>query len=134
MKNKILLSVLALFALVCMPLQAADKKSDNTPAGSVKAFYTAMKKGEFATAKRYVQTKELLDLITGVENLAKEVPELKADCVKIFTAAAAGKAVSEKITGDTAEVVWAYREPETKKMEKDTIKLKKISGIWKILN
>ena len=93
-----------------------------------------MKKGEFATAKRYVQTKELLDLITGVENLAKEVPELKADCVKIFTAAAAGKAVSEKITGDTAEVVWTYREPETKKMEKDTIKLKKISGIWKILN
>ena len=71
-----------------------------------------------------------IGVIKALEELIKEVPELKEDTKKEFAAQAKAKFISEKITGDKAEVVYSFlHEGKTKK---ETVKLKKVKNEWKI--
>ena len=51
---------------------------------------------------------------------------------KDFEPMAKGKIVSEKITGEKAEVVWSYT--DHKKPQKTTYKLQKLKGTWKLVD
>ena len=115
------------------PKKAVEKhvKSQATPSAAVKTFAVAMSQADFVTAKKCVEGKELVGLITMLEELIKEVPEMKKDAVEEFGNMAKMKIVSEKITGDTAEVVFTYKEKNKEKQ--DTRKLKKIGKDWKII-
>ena len=135
------LSVLGAFVLA-LPSVAAEKnaepqavgkdvKSQATPSAAVKTFAVALGKADFATAKKCIADKEMVAMIATVEELIKEVPELKQDVIKEFAGIANLKVVSEKITGDTAEVVVLFKEKNKEK--RDTMKLKKFGNDWKIV-
>ena len=108
----------------------AIEDTAGTPSFVVKSFYTAMAKADFSEAKKHIIAKELVDMIKALEELIKEVPELKEDTKKEFAPQAKAKFISEKITGDKAEVVYSFlHEGKTKK---ETVKLKKVKNEWKI--
>lgn len=118
----------AVSSFMVLPLTAAPEKS--TPGTAVREFFTAMTGTDFAKAKKLVVDKELADMIGMLESLAKDDPALKAETAAEFRNLAQGKIVSEKITGDTAQVVLEYQ--KNGKTVKETYNLKKISGQWKI--
>ena len=137
MKNKFFAILAAItLSIFFADLSAAEKKpAPDTPSVAVKTFFAAMVKGDFAKAKSLIEIKELAQMLTGIEQMIKEEPEIKNDILKdtakLFDPMSKAKIVSEKITGDTAEVVISYIENE--KTEQDTIKLKKVSGKWKLV-
>ena len=122
----------AAVSLVCLQAAEAKKAEDSkgTPSFSVKTFYTAMAKADFVTAKKYLEAKELIQMIAFVEEMIKESPELKDETKKDFAPMAQAKFISEKITGNKAEVVISYT--ENGKPKKDTVKLKKVKDLWLI--
>lgn len=101
-----------------------------TPAHTVKSFFTAMAKSDFAAAKKHVQSKELQQLIGMVENLTKEVPEMKADTAKEYAPMVRAKYLAETITGNKAVVQISYQEKN--KVKKETYKLEKKGKTWVI--
>ena len=137
MKLKTLFVVLAAVfgMLFCANLDAQQINPDKvgTPAHSVKAFFRAMSNADFATAKKYVASKEHANMITLLEQLVKEMPEMMDEVKKEFSATANSmKFKSEKINGDVAEIKASAVNPETGKTEEIPLKLKKVNGIWKI--
>ena len=92
-----------------------------------------MANADLATAKKYIASKELEGMITLLEQLAKDAPDMVDEMKKVFsTTSNSLKFKSEKINGDTAEVTVSAINPETGKTEDDTLKLKKVNGVWKI--
>ena len=69
-------------------------------------------------------------MITSVESLSKEVPDLKKETAEQFSPFAGAKYLSEKVTGGEAEVTYSVQEKG--KGKRETLKLRKIGGIWKI--
>lgn len=137
MKLKTLFVALAaVFAMLfCCSLDAQQVNPDKvgTPSHAVKTFFRSMANADLATAKKYIASKELEGMITLLEQLAKEAPEMVDEMKKVFsTTSNSLKFKSEKINGDTAEVTASATNPETGKTEDDTLKLKKVNGIWKI--
>ena len=142
MKLKTLFVALAavLGMLFCANLDAQQINPDKvkfkvgTPSHAVKTFFRSMANADFATAKNYVAAKEMQDMLTMLEQLAKEAPEVAAEAKKEFAGIYKSmKFKGEKINGDTAEVTVSAVNPETGKPEDDTLKLKKVNGIWKIV-
>ena len=138
MKLKTLFVALAavLGMLFCSTLDAQQINPDKvgTPSHAVKTFFRSMANADFATAKNYVAAKELQGMLTMLEQLAKEAPEVAAEAKKEFAGIYNSmKFKAEKINGDTAEVTVSAVNPETGKPEDDTLKLKKVNGIWKIV-
>lgn len=142
MKLKTLFVALAavLGMLFCANLDAQQINPDKvkfkvgTPSHAVKTFFRSMANADFATAKNYVAAKEMQDMLTMLEQLAKEAPEVAAEAKKEFAGIYNSmKFKAEKINGDTAEVTVSAVNPETGKPEDDTLKLKKVNGIWKIV-
>lgn len=138
MKLKTLFVALAavLGMLFCSTLDAQQINPDKvgTPAYSIKTFFRSMANADFSTAKNYVAVKELEGMIALLEQLAKEAPEVAAEAKKEFAGIFKSmKFKAEKINGDTAEVTVSAVNPETGKPEDDTLKLKKVNGIWKIV-
>ena len=126
--------------LFCANLDAQQINPDKvkfkvgTPSHAVKTFFRSMANADFATAKNYVAAKEMQDMLTMLEQLAKEAPEVAAEAKKEFAGIYNSmKFKGEKINGDTAEVTVSAVNPETGKPEDDTLKLKKVNGIWKIV-
>lgn len=126
--------------LFCANLDAQQINPDKiffkvgTPSHAVKTFFRSMANADFATAKNYVAAKEMQDMLTMLEQLAKEAPEVAAEAKKEFAGIYKSmKFKGEKINGDTAEVTVSAVNPETGKPEDDTLKLKKVNGIWKIV-
>ena len=126
--------------LFCATLDAQQINPDKvkfkvgTPSHAVKTFFRSMANADFATAKNYVAAKELEGMIALLEQLAKEAPEVAAEAKKEFAGIYNSmKFKAEKINGDTAEVTVSAVNPETGKPEDDTLKLKKVNGIWKIV-
>ena len=126
--------------LFCANLDAQQINPDKvkfkvgTPSHAVKTFFRSMANADFATAKNYVAAKELQDMLTMLEQLAKDAPEVAAEANKGFAGIYNSmKFKAEKINGDTAEVTVSAVNPETGKPEDDTLKLKKVNGIWKIV-
>ena len=126
--------------LFCSTLDAQQINPDKvkfkvgTPSHAVKTFFRSMANADFATAKNYVAAKEMQDMLTMLEQLAKEAPEVAAEAKKEFAGIYNSmKFKAEKINGDTAEVTVSAVNPETGKPEDDTLKLKKVNGIWKIV-
>ena len=122
--------------LFCANLDAQQIHPDKvgTPSHAVKTFFRSMANADFATAKNYVAAKELQGMLTMLEQLAKEAPEVAAEAKKEFAGIYKSmKFKAEKINGDTAEVTVSAVNPETGKPEDDTLKLKKVNGIWKIV-
>lgn len=126
--------------LFCANLDAQQINPDKvkfkvgTPSHAVKTFFRSMANADFATAKNYVAAKEMQDMLTMLEQLAKEAPEVAAEAKKEFAGIYNSmKFKAEKINGDTAEVTVSAVNPETGKPEDDTLKLKKVNGIWKIV-
>ena len=122
--------------LFCANLDAQQINPDKvgTPSHAVKTFFRSMANADFATAKNYVAAKELQGMLTMLEQLAKEAPEVAAEAKKEFAGIYKSmKFKAEKINGDTAEVTVSAVNPETGKPEDDTLKLKKVNGIWKIV-
>lgn len=122
--------------LFCANLDAQQINPDKvgTPSHAVKTFFRSMANADFATAKNYVAAKELQDMLTMLEQLVKEAPEVAAEAKKEFAGIYNSmKFKAEKINGDTAEVTVSAVNPETGKPEDDTLKLKKVNGIWKIV-
>lgn len=121
--------------LFCANLDAQQINPDKvgTPAHSVKTFFRSMANADLATAKKYIASKELVGMITLLEQLAKDAPDMVDEMKKVFaTTSNSLKFKSEKINGDTAEVTVSAVNPETGKPEDDTLKLKKVNGVWKI--
>lgn len=142
MKLKTLfVAIAAVFAMLfCCSLDAQQINPDQvkfkvgTPSHAVKTFFRSMANADFSTAKKYVAAKELQDMLTMLEQLAKEAPEVAAEAKKEFAGIYNSmKFKAEKINGDTAEVTASATNPETGKTEDDTLKLKKVNGIWKIV-
>ena len=138
MKLKTLFVALAavLGMLFCSTLDAQQINPDKvgTPSHAVKTFFRSMANADFATAKNYVAAKEMQGMLTMLEQLAKEAPEVAAEAKKEFAGIYNSmKFKAEKINGDTAEVTVSAVNPETGKPEDDTLKLKKVNGIWKIV-
>ena len=138
MKLKTLFVALAavLGMLFCSTLDAQQINPDKvgTPSHAVKTFFRSMANADFATAKNYVAAKEMQDMLTMLEQLVKEAPEVAAEAKKEFAGILKSmKFKAEKINGDTAEVTVSAVNPETGKPEDDTLKLKKVNGIWKIV-
>lgn len=138
MKLKTLFVALAavLGMLFCSTLDAQQINPDKvgTPSHAVKTFFRSMANADFATAKNYVAAKEMQGMLTMLEQLAKEAPEVAAEAKKEFAGILKSmKFKAEKINGDTAEVTISAVNPETGKPEDDTLKLKKVNGIWKIV-
>ena len=142
MKLKTLFVALAavLGMLFCANLDAQQINPDKvkfkvgTPSHAVKTFFRSMANADFATAKNYVAAKEMQDMLTMLEQLAKEAPEVAAEAKKEFAGIYNSmKFKAEKINGDTAEVTVSAVNPENGKTEDDTLKLKKVNGIWKIV-
>ena len=138
MKLKTLFVALAavLGMLFCSTLDAQQINPDKvgTPSHAVKTFFRSMANADFATAKNYVAAKEMQDMLTMLEQLAKEAPEVAAEAKKEFAGILKSmKFKAEKINGDTAEVTVSAVNPENGKTEDDTLKLKKVNGIWKIV-
>ena len=126
--------------LFCANLDAQQINPDQvkfkvgTPSHAVKAFFRSMANADFATAKKFVAAKELEGMIALLEQLAKEAPEVAAEAKKEFAGIYKSmKFKGEKINGDTAEVTVSVVNPKTGKPEDDTLKLKKVNGIWKIV-
>ena len=126
--------------LFCANLDAQQINPDKvkfkvgTPSHAVKTFFRSMANADFATAKNYVAAKEMQDVLTMLEQLAKEAPEVAAEAKKEFAGIYNSmKFKAEKINGDTAEVTVSAVNPENGKTEDDTLKLKKVNGIWKIV-
>ena len=126
--------------LFCAHLDAQQINPDQvkfkvgTPSHAVKTFFRSMANADFATAKNYVAAKEVEGMIALLEQLVKEAPEVAADAKKEFAGILKSmKFKAEKINGDTAEVMISLVNPETGKPEDDTLKLKKVNGIWKIV-
>lgn len=141
MKLKTLfVAISAVFAMLfCCSLDAQQINPDKvkfkvgTPSHAVKTFFRSMANADFATAKKFVAAKELEGMIALLEQLAKEAPEVAAEAKKEFAGIYNSmKFKGEKINGDTAEVTASATNPETGKTEDDTLKLKKVNGIWKI--
>lgn len=121
--------------LVCITLAIAAQTptlKPGTPAHAVKTFYTAMAKTDFTTAKKYLVSKELTGMIKFLEDMSKQV-SIKEDAKNDFGPMAAAKFLSEKITGNKAEVTFTYK-VKGKKNKKETHKLQKSNGIWKIVD
>ena len=138
MKLKTLFVALAavLGMLFCSTLDAQQINPDKvgTPSHAVKTFFRSMANADFATAKNYVAAKEMQDMLTMLEQLVKEAPEVAAEAKKEFAGILKSmKFKAEKINGDTAEVTVSAVNPENGKTEDDTLKLKKVKGIWKIV-
>lgn len=142
MKLKTLFVALAavLGMLFCANLDAQQINPDKvkfkvgTPSHAVKTFFRSMANADFATAKNYVAAKELQGMLTMLEQLVKEAPEVAAEAKKEFAGIYNSmKFKGEKINGDTAEVTVSAVNPETGKPEDNTQKLKKVNGIWKIV-
>ena len=127
-ENFILCAILS--GILIQPLFAGPEDTAGTPSHAVKTFYTSMAKTDFSTAKKYVQAKELVDMITSVESLSKEVPDLKKETTEQFSPFAKAKYLSEKVTGGEAEVTYSVQEKG--KVKRETLRLRKIGGIWKI--
>lgn len=122
--------------LFCSTLDAQQINPDKvgTPSHAVKTFFRSMANADFSTAKNYVAAKELEGMIALLEQLVKEAPEVAAEAKKEFAGFLKSmKFKAEKINGDTAEVTVSAVNPETGKPEDDTLKLKKVKGIWKIV-
>lgn len=125
--------------LFCANLDAQQINPDQvkfkvgTPSHAVKTFFRSMANADLATAKKYIASKELEGMITMLEQLAKDAPDMVDEMKKIFsTNYKSMKFKSEKINGDTAEVTVSVINPKTGKPEDDTLKLKKVNGVWKI--
>ena len=110
---------------------AGTEDTAGTPSNAVKTFYVSMAKSDFKTAKKHVQADELVKMIETVENLSKEVPSLKEESKKEFEPLAKAKYLSEKVTGDKAEVTYTAIQ-KNGKQKKETVNLRKIGGIWKM--
>ncbi len=138
MKLKALfVAVAAMIGMVfCASLDAQQVNPDKvgTPAHTVKTFFRSMAQADFATAKNCVSSQDLTSMVTMMEQMTNNSPEtaakMKKQFAKVFKAL---KIKSEKINGDTAEVVIACVDPITQKTEDETVKLKKVNGAWKIV-
>lgn len=126
--------------LFCANLDAQQINPDKvkfkvgTPSHAVKTFFRSMANADFATAKKYVGVKELQDMITMLEQLVKELPEMKDDAKKEFSPIYNSlKFKAERIDGNTAEVDYSYTDNKTKKTVNETTKLKKVNGVWKLV-
>ena len=104
---------------------------EGTPSYSVKTFFDSMAKADIAKAKTVIESREVVGMLEFIEAAIKETPELKSDTVKEFAHYAAAKFISEKISGNTAEVVVSIKEKGKEK--KEIYKLKKLGGIWKLV-
>lgn len=123
--------------LFCANLDAQQINPDKvgTPAHSIKTFFRSVANADLATAKKYVASKELEGMITLLEQLAKDAPDMVDEMKKEFSATANSmKFKTEKINGDTAEVVASAINPKNGKPEEMTLKLKKVNGVWKIVD
>ena len=115
--------------LFTVGLDAAEKKLSE-PEKTVSAFFTAMAKADFATAKKYVADKELTGMLTFMEELAKESPGTREDAKKEFAYMLKAKIELVEIKDSSAKVRFNCTEKGKKKTE--TYSLKKIGGSWKI--
>ena len=133
MKKFVLTVAAVLFAFMLTSDLAAKNATvkSGSPAAAVKTFYTAMAKSDFAVARKYVVADEMKKLIEFLEKMTKEVPSLKEDTKKDFTPLANAKIISEKITGNKAEVKYSYT--KDKKMKTETLNLQKVKGSWLII-
>ena len=131
-KKMFVLALLAGITMFSMHGAEAKKAEDSagTPSYAVKAYYTSMAKADFAAAKKYLAAKELIQMTTALEEMAKEDQELIDDTKKEFANSAKAKFISETITGDKAVVVFSYQ--ENGKTRKETHNLKKVNGVWLI--
>lgn len=129
-------AVMLLAGVAIFSAQGAEKpKAENskgTPSFAVKSFFTAMAKADFPAAKKQLMCKDLLKMITALEQWVKIEPELVADTKKEFANMANAKFISEKITGSQATVVISFVEKGKTKQQKYT--LKKVNGNWLIEN
>lgn len=132
MRNKLM--VFALFGALLLGFSTSVFAAGEKPGQVVKNYFVQMSKGEWTAAKKYLASKELQQMITGLEGIYKELPvaEKKKDAMDSFGAQAKLKIVSEKITGNKAVVVFTY--VEKKKTKKDKLNLEKIGGVWKIVD
>ncbi len=139
MKLKVLfVAVTALFGMFfCASLDAQQVNPDKvgTPAHTVKTFFRSMAQADFAAAKNYAGSQEGTRTVSMLEQMAKQAPDIAAEMKKQFDAVLKSlKFKSEKINGDTAEVVFTCLNPKTGKANDETVRLKKVNGVWKIIN
>ena len=85
-KKMFVLALLAGITMFSMHGAEAKKAEDSagTPSYAVKAYYTSMAKADFAAAKKYLAAKELIQMTTALEEMAKEDQELIDDTKKEF--------------------------------------------------
>ena len=127
-------AIIAFIGALVMGFSSPVLAAAENPGASVKNFYTLMSKGEWTAANKYLASKELTEMIGGLENIYKHLSaaEKKKDAMDSYGAMANLKVVSEKVTGDKAVVVVTYK--EKKKEKKETYNLKKVNGTWKIVD
>ena len=131
--KKLVTAITSALILFSINAQTATTQNNNSPApaNTVLLFLNYMAKADFTNAKNFVAAKELQQMISGLDELCKEMPELKADSVAEFAPLAKAKIISEKISEDKATVKISYK--ENGKDTTDTFELKKISGRWMIV-
>ena len=131
MFNKKIGFIAAIFAAILLPLSVhSAEKNNQGPEAVVKAFYAAMAKCDFATAKKCLTAKGLQQSISFLEETVKKNPSSKSNVKEEYAPMAAGKFVATKITGNTAKVTVSYT--VKKKQIRNTLTLKKVDNTWKI--
>ena len=109
MFNKKIGFIAAIFAAILLPLSVhSAEKNNQAPDAVVKAYYAAMAKCDFVTAKKCLAAKELQQMISFLEETVKKNPSSKSDVKEEYAPMAAGKFATAKITGNTAKVTVTY--------------------------
>ena len=122
--------VILLGAMLPPVLAAPAPDKAGTPSNTVKTFFTSMANTDFAAAKKCVKADELKQMITALEKLIKEVPDLKKDTAEEYAPMVKAQYLAEKITGSKAEVTISYK--TSKGVKKETYKLEKSGSQWVI--
>ncbi|MBE6356027.1 MAG: DUF4878 domain-containing protein [Lentisphaerae bacterium] len=111
----------------------AQGKEISAPEKALKTFFTSMANADFAAAKKCVEAKELISMLSLLEQLAKENPETKADAAAEFAPMLKAETKLVEIKGDIAKIEATVISRKNKKST-ETFTLKKIGGIWKIVD
>ena len=90
-----------------------------------------MAKADLTTAEKVVGDKEIAAMLKMINEVIKDTPEYRNEVLKEFAGYDKVEIISERISGNSATVEAKYQAKG--KIEKTTLKLNKVGGVWKIV-
>ncbi len=130
MKKLSVIFVVLVLTVFIFSASGAEIKN-GTPSHAVKTFFISMAKADLTTAEKVVGDKEIAAMLKMIHEVIKDTPEYRNEVLKEFAGYDKVEIISERISGNSATVEAKYQAKG--KIEKMTLKLNKVGGVWKIV-